>query len=357
MVFKYRKIAYVVMLIVTTVIIVFLSLTPLSNDLCEERKHSRGSFEGNLGNTGRMAQNGCSVYFATLGIDNYARLITSDLNGGNRVVLVEYLTGSQFSEIVNDFPFDFPLDVKLHVPSDEIRGINVTDEWIFYIGANRRVYRVDVNGMGKQRLNNTETWRLFVHNDRIYFTCNYHMLHEMDLDGENERLLLNKEVGGLAFHNDNIFIRRYGQVYKMCSRTSQVQEIFNSHDTSVLDFHIFNDMLYLEVNRSIIRVDTHGDNIVKIVSVNRGPGEGSIFFENHFIYINRVKNFLGLERGIFHRVDLKTGEVYTRNIRHAPTLVYIVNNRLFFSNTLGISSLSLDGRNLRRFSRVTDFFQ
>jgi len=321
-----------------------------------ERTQNLGNTFGKLMTSGRVAQDGDIIYFSTVDPDNYTRLFRSDLNRNDRALIMEYLTINRFEAEPPEFPpgMNLPEGIfDVHMPFDLIRGINVIEDWIYYIGANRRVYKVGVDGRNNQKISDIEATRLIVYNDMIYFTCSYHKLHAMDTNGENIRLLHENTVRGIIFYNEHIFIRRDGLIFRIDLDGNNMHGIFISAQLSihrsVYDFHIYNNKIYIELNNRIYIMDMYGGNITEVSNVNRVSGEASIFYRNYFFYIRREQGLLGRERRVFHQVNLDTGNINRRNINHNTSTLYVINNRVFFNSLLGLYSMNFDGSNLRRF--------
>lgn len=354
---KRKTIVFLIILVVTIFIVYFLNAMRGSDEVFLERNHRLGNTFGNLANLGQMAQDGNSIYFSSYEPDYYARLFRSDLNGNNRVLIVEYLTTNRFEAEPPEVPPSMNLPEGIfgvHMPFDLIRGINVIGDWVYYTGANRRIYKVGIDGINNQRLIDIEATRLIVYDDMIYFTCSYHKLHAMDTNGENIRLLHDNTVRGIIFYNEHIFIRRYGEIFRMDLDGNNIHEIFISINMStyrsVYDFHIYNNRIYIELNNKIYSMDMNGENIVEISNVNRVSGEASIFYGNYFFYLKREQGFLGGERRVFHQVNLDTGNINRKNLNHTTATLYVMNNRIFFNSVIGgLHSMNFDGSNLRRF--------
>ena len=328
-----------------------------SSDVVVEKNQRVGNTMSNLRNLGQMAQDGNNIYFSLFEPDNYTRLFRIDLNGNNRTLIVEYLTINRFEEEPPEFPYgiNFPEGIfNVHMPTDLIRGINVIGDWVYYIGANRRIYKVGVDGENNQRLTDIEATRLIVYDDMIYFTCSYQRLHTMDTNGENMRLLYGNTVRRIIFYDEYIFINRYGLIFRIDLNGDNLRLVFMSDHIStstrsVYDFHIYNNKIFIELDNKIYSMTMYGGDITEVGRVNRTSGEASNFYRNYFFYISREQGFLGIERRVFRQINLDTGNIIRRNINHNPVTLHVINNRIFFNTIGGLHSMNFDGSNLRRF--------
>lgn len=316
-----------------------------SNDEIIARNQNIGNTIGNLLNDGRMEQDGNDIYFSTYEYeDHYARLYRTDLNGKNKVMLLEYLTSA----------FEMVASYGIYAPDDEIGGINVLDNWIYYIGAEKNVYKVDTNGENNRKLTDIKAGRLFAYEGKLYIIgdpdSQNGKLYLMDFNGENLSLLHDGFVQELNFYSDYIYFEQDSYLYRMDFNGDNIQKIFE-HYYGVNGFHIYNDEIYYVLGHKLYKTDMAGENLTKICELKIQAGTGGMknFFEKNFFYIGEEYDFFRNIKKVFYQVDLDTGTVNSRRIEDNLGYFYVINNKIFFDGFGGIYSMNFDGSGLKDF--------
>ena len=300
-----------------------------------------GNSIGNLMNHGRIAQDGNYVYFSVVEDDYYARLYRTDLDGKNKTMVLEYLTNNLDIGIeIDDFDF--------YTPSDPIRGINVIKNYIFYIGAENKIYRADKDGENIQKLSDIEMGRLFAYKDMLYIIGDYDnnncKLYAMDFNGENERVLYDDYVGGISFYNDYIYFSHYSSLFKMDLNFNNKDKIFEhplSNTSNIDAFHIYNDGIYYVSVFRLYKMDMAGKNATEIGDIDRTQGGVLNFYENHLFFLNHSSEFLG-------HIDLDTAEYNETALRYNASF-YVINNKVFYKGVGGLYSMNFDGSYHKKF--------
>jgi len=336
---------------ISIVILVFALIVSScgDNEYEENGFSSRNPYKGNyIGNlmsaSSGITYNGNYIFFSAFRPGNYTRLYKSNINGRNIALLAEYQTANLFDSGT----------AGIHFPADSITGVNVINDWVYFIGAERMIYKVEILGGNNQRISDRSASKLFVYGENFYFIGRNeeqrnNNLYVMDLYGNNLELLHDGFISRFYFYDEHIYFSRYGSIYKMDFDGSNVLEIFNTL-VPIHGLHINDGKIYFVMNFGLYKTDIDGSNKMRIGEVGRILGNAMNFYENYFFYVSLESGFLGSERTIFHQINLETGSVRRRRINHRPLFIYVINDRIFFHGIRGLYSMNFNGSNLRRFN-------
>lgn len=151
------------------------------------------------------------------------------------------------------------------VPTLGVKGIQVIDDWIYYINKsdNRNLYRIKTNGSDRTKITNSYASEIIITDDWIYYQkeSDDFNTYKIRINGKDETKIANYRLDDSKINNGWLYYKKYQErnLYKMKIDGSEETLISNDRINA---FSIVDDWIYYSlINESnVYRIKIDGSS-------------------------------------------------------------------------------------------------